>query len=180
MATYDPRMPELTPALKAAWDTATVILDHEQQVGHWIVKAWWMLNPHEAAMSSGPTHVVIDIAPDAPSDVRRRGVTSGVMRDVERVIGDMTRTLHESPQTANAAEQARNELTGRAQKMPPGPRGNSAAYYRALSDLYEWWKDTGAPAPANDVAEALGISKATLWTQLRAARSYGLGREEEH
>lgn len=133
---------------------------------------WWITEGERFSPGTGPRQVVITISDDASPQVRDRGINSGVLRRVEQVIVEMTRTFA-GPQTPEV-DQYWARVGEWVRKLPDSPRSRLGDYYGALLGLYEFLEATHAH-PVVDLHRALNengrsISKETLNKQLQRAR----------
>ena len=122
------------------------------------------------ATSSGPREVLIRITDDAAPDARRRGVTSGVMRRVERHLADLTAEHNVIPAVGAYQVMVRQYLQRRLAELPADPRSGGDVYYQGLLDIYQDIVGRGHPEPLNALAVAMGVPKETVKTRLRVAR----------
>ena len=141
----------------------------ERSDGGWIVEArWWGWLGN--GQTRGRNAVLIRLGDDADASAEYRGVTSGVMRRLERHLGDMSVEMH--PQLTTGAYQfmVRNYVAGRVAELPAGPREGGDAYYAGLLAIYEDLLAKGNPEPLNVLARALELPKETVKTRIRVAR----------
>lgn len=126
--------------------------------GDLVVTARW------GQQSDGPAEVSIRFAESASAKVARRGVTTGVMRRVEWMLADMAAELEPqpTPEVDRVLEMAR--------VLPRSPRRDAASYYGGLLEMFSVLDGAGHSSPINVLAEALGLPKGTVKTQLAAAR----------
>ncbi|MGC9670891.1 hypothetical protein ACNTMW_30635 [Planosporangium sp. 12N6] len=120
--------------------------------------------------SDGPRELVIRLTDGAAPGARQRGVTSGVLRRVERHLGDMEAEAHRMPSVGGFQVMVRRYLEGRLATLPENPRQGGDAYYSGLLDIFEDLVGRGHPEPVNALASAMGVPKDTLKTRLRVAR----------
>lgn len=164
--------PEPTEGLQIAIGGDGYVITHRESVAGWRVTMAWTGVP-EVAPSRGPNYLEIELDPSSTAEVHRRGITSGVLREVERVLLHTIRTLSEVPALRSQDEDAvASALKRRIEKMPDSPRANRERYYSELLALLQLLKDNGRTEPLNDLASALSIPKNTLKTQLRTARNW--------
>jgi hypothetical protein len=139
-----------------------------REPGLQVVARWEGDDPTDAL--AGPREVLIRVTDDAATDARRRGVTSGVMRRVERQLADMTAEYNVLPAVGAYGVMVRQYLQRRLAELPADPRSGGDAYYTRLLDIYEDIAGRAHPEPVNALAAALGVPKETLRTRLRVAR----------
>jgi hypothetical protein len=100
-----------------------------------------------------------------------RGVTSGVLRDAEPLLVRMTAMLPAKLAELGTADPSGEIVRSRLARMPDSPRVDPRAFYRGLLDLHDALVKAGHPAPLNLIADAMNVSKETIKTRLRVARS---------
>lgn len=135
----------------------------------WVVQARWFGNVGDVP-SEGPREVLLRLSDDASPEVRQRGLNSGVMRRLERLVGQMTATIHEKPSVSSVSDVARAYVAEQVAGMPPGPRDDPDAYYAGLLKVFQGLIDMGYPQPVNLLSSVMGVPKDTLKTRLRKAR----------
>jgi hypothetical protein len=140
-----------------------------REPGLQVVARWEGDDPIDAS-PAGPREVLIRVTDDAATDARRRGVTSGVMRRVERQLADMTAEYNVIPAVGAYKVMVRQYLQRRLAELPADPRSGGDAYYTLLLDVYEDIVGRAHPEPVNALAAALGVPKETVRTRLRVAR----------
>jgi hypothetical protein len=133
---------------------------------------WWITEGERWSPGTGPRQVVITINDDASPQVSDRGINSGVLRRVEQVVVEMSRTVA-GPQTA-AVDAYRERVGAYVRRLPDSPRSRVGDYYGALLSLYEFLETTNAH-PVVELHRVLNengrsISKETLNKQLQRAR----------
>jgi hypothetical protein len=105
--------------------------------------------------------------------VLKRGVTSGAMRRMERLLGELAADVTSRPQGRQDAEQGptyEEVLTARVAELPEGgPRSAPGDYYGALLALFDEVAVTD-PQPVNTLAAVMGVPRGTLNTRLATAR----------
>jgi hypothetical protein len=117
---------------------------------------------------------VVRLARDHTPAQRQKGVTSGVMRRLERhvaAMGEQVRTEREHPSVGAYERMARDHVQRLARDLPPGPHGEDAeTYYAGLLAIMEDLVERGHPAPVTLLAAVLDLPKGTVKTQLSTAR----------
>ncbi len=144
-------------------------MDRTREESGWEIEARWWGDAGEPA-TDGPRQVVIRLLPEASPDVRQKGINSGVMRRLERLVADMTAEVHDMPSSGAFAVMARKYVEDHVSKLPKGPREGGDTYYLGLLGLLEDLTAKGHPEPLNVMSSVMGISKDTLKTRLRTAR----------
>ena len=139
---------------------------------------WWAYADEGAAGFAGPREVVIRATNQLPPDVLRRGVTSGVMRRMERLLGEIVEQIAIRPEAESADRMFRATIAASAEKMPKSPRESPEEYYRQLLHLFEI-VDAVSTEPVTELAEIMGVPKQTLKTRLRVARQRRADAESE-
>ncbi len=140
------------------------------EAGWQIAARWWGYADEPPGEVPGPREVLIRAAEDIRPEVLRRGVTTGVMRRLERHLGDMA--LEYAAKRGEAADREYVEaLAAALAELPEGPRSapDVETYYEALLHLFE----TVAAAhtePVNVLAKAMGVPRGTLNNRLVTAR----------
>jgi hypothetical protein len=135
----------------------------------WLVKARWWGSVGEIP-SEGPREVILRLTDEASPEVKQRGLNSGVMRRLERLVSDMTAEIQGSPQVSGVSDVARTFVIEKVAKLPGGPRDDPDAYYTGLLEIFQGLVDMGHPQPMNLLASVMEIPKDTLKTRLRKAR----------
>jgi hypothetical protein len=135
---------------------------------------WWSYDDEAKAGFAGPREVVIRATEQLPLDVRRRGVTSGVMRRMERVLAEMVEQFAGRPDAERATNEFRAVIAADVQKMPNNPRQSPDDYYRELLRIFDI-VDAVSTEPVTELAEIMGVPKQTLKTRLRVARQRQAG-----
>ena len=161
-----------------AWVTALdpspdVAITHTRSLDGVDVEArWWIAEGERQSFGTGPRQVVITISNEASPQASDRGINSGVLRRIEQVIAEMTRSVSESqPPQVDQYWAGVGELV---RALPDSPRSRVGDYYGALLRLYEFLEATHAH-PVVDLHRALNengrsVSKETLNKQLQRAR----------
>jgi len=148
------------------------VSSHRSEVG-WEVEARWHGGPGEPP-TDGPLEVVIRLAPGHTPAQRQKGVTSGVLRRMERHVGAMSAQLRadrDHPGVGAYERMARDYVTRLARDLPPGPHGADAeSYYSGLLALMDDLTERGHPTPVALLASVLDLPKGTVKTQLSTAR----------
>lgn len=144
-------------------------MDRTREESGWEIEARWWGDAGEPA-TDGPRQVVIRLLPEASPDVRQKGINSGVMRRLERLVADMTAEVHDMPSSGAFAVMARKYVEDHVSTLPKGPREGGDTYYLGLLGLLEDLTAKGHPEPLNVMSSVMGISKDTLKTRLRTAR----------
>ncbi|MGY1710858.1 hypothetical protein ACI8AC_15240 [Geodermatophilus sp. SYSU D00758] len=143
---------------------------HRSEAGWQIAARWWGYADDPPGEVPGPREVLIQPAQDIRPEVLRRGVTTGVMRRLERHLGNMAAEFAEK-----RGEQADREyvetLAAALAELPEGPRSapDVNTYYDALLHLFETVAATHRE-PVNVLAKAMGIPRSTLNNRLVTAR----------
>ncbi|WP_123380183.1 hypothetical protein [Pseudokineococcus lusitanus] len=135
---------------------------------------WWVYEGE--VVSDSPRQLVITVSEDASAGVRGRGVTAGLMRQVERVLSQWVRDTHWGDETGVATtmeERARALAQRHLQGMPSSPRVDGTTYYSKLLGAVVALDDLGYENSNRLIAELLGKSRETIKTQLRVARRGG-------
>jgi hypothetical protein len=137
----------------------------------WEIEArWWGYTDDPPGPLAGPREVVVRAT---TSDGLRRGVTSGVMRRMERLLGELVAEVAGQPQSLRPGDQGptyEEVLAARVAALPEGgPRSTAGDYYGALLDLFEEVAVTD-PHPVNTLAAVMGLPRGTLNTRLATAR----------
>ena len=143
------------------------------------VDAMWWAEPG-AQFSAGPRRLTITVTDDASPQSIARGVTSGVMRRAEQLLGEINER-HGSPAARREPRIYWDKVTEWARSLPPSPRSD-ADYYPRLLDLFEFLEATQAQ-PVNDllcVMHECGrpMTKSALNKQLQRARLRRAGEED--
>lgn len=120
--------------------------------------------------SQGPLEIRIKPSPDSSEDVRRRGVTTGVMRRMERQLGGLVERLHERPSGATYERMARQYVTSRLSELPASPRPDAESFYSGLLALHEDIRRKGYPKPIKLLADVAGVPEGTVKTRLAVAK----------
>jgi hypothetical protein len=141
-----------------------------EEAGWQIEARWWGFADDPPGPLAGPREVVIRAT---TPDGLRRGVTSGVMRRMERLLGELTTDVTSHPRGGRDADQGptyEEILAARVAALPEGgPRSAPGDYYGALLDLFEEVAVTD-PQPVNTLAAVMGVPRGTLNTRLATAR----------
>jgi hypothetical protein len=141
-----------------------------EEAGWQIEARWWGYADDPPAPLAGPREVVIRAT---TPDVLKRGVTSGVMRRMERLLGELAADVTSRPQGRQDAEQGptyEEVLAARVAELPEGgPRSAPGDYYGALLALFDEVAVTD-PQPVNTLAAVMGVPRGTLNTRLATAR----------
>ena len=136
----------------------------------WEVRArWWGYHDDARGGFVGPREVLIRATDQLPPDVRRRGVTSGVMRRMEQVLGELIEQFAGAPDSERGTDEFRLAIAADVHKMPASPRESPDIYYRELLRIFEV-VDAVSTEPVTELAEIMGVPKQTLKTRLRVAR----------
>lgn len=129
--------------------------------GGWTIEPQWSRETY----SEGPVLVTLRLAPDASEGERQRGLTTGMMRRLERHLT----TLVELYADLGDWDSDNDELrSGVAELVGHGPRDRET-YYEELLKLYVILKRRGRQ-PINVLATHLGIPKGTVVTRLNVAK----------
>ena len=145
----------------------------------WEVRArWWGYSDDPSGGFVGPREVVIRATDQLPLDVRRRGVTSGVMRRMEQVLGELVEEFAGHPNSGRSTDEFRLAIAADIQKMPPSPRESPDDYYRELLRIFDI-VDAVSTEPVTELAEIMSVPKQTLKTRLRVARQRRVDAERE-
>lgn len=142
---------------------------HVDEAGWRLHARWW--GAKDEVPTTGPREVVIREAP-GHEGTHPGGVTSGVMRRLERHLGALTADVQaEAKSNVHRVNEARREAVAKWVADLPGgsPRAGGDEYYAALLDVFTMVGATSTQ-PINDIAEAMGVSRHTVATQLRTAR----------
>jgi hypothetical protein len=139
----------------------------------WEVEARWWGAPGEPP-TDGPLEVLVRLAPDHTPAQRQKGVTSGVLRRLERHVTAMTdqaRVDRDHPSVGPYDRMARDHVARLAATLPAGPHGDDAAtYYAGLLAIMEELTERGHPTPIALLASVLEVPKGTVKTRLNTAR----------
>ncbi len=150
---------------QASWE-----IERTGDVAGWTVTARWWGEADEPA-TEGPKEALIRLADDATPDVRVRGLNSGVLRRVERLVASMAAEVHEIPSAGAYEKMALEYVRSALDDLPPGPRSDDPdRYYEGLLAIHEDVIGRGHPEPLNLLARAMGVSRETVKTRLRVAR----------
>src|SRR4051794_22073550 len=122
----------------------------------WTITGRWWGQAGEPA-SDGPREVVIRLSDDASPEVRQRGVSSGVMRRMERHLTDMAAEVHRTPSVGAFDVMVREYLVRRLAQLPQSPRQGGDAYYTGLLDIFEDVTGRGHREPLNVLASVMDI-----------------------
>ncbi len=144
-------------------------IENKRRDAGWLIKARWWGSAGEIP-SEGPREVIVQLAEDATPEVKQRGLNSGVMRRLERLVSDMTAEIHQNPQVSAVSDVAHKFVVEQVANLPGGPRDDPDAYYRGLLQVFQGLIDMGHPQPMNLLSSVMGIPKDTLKTRLRKAR----------
>lgn len=137
----------------------------------WQIEArWWGYADDPPGPLAGPREVVIRAT---TPDVLKRGVTSGVMRRMERLLGELVADWSGKPPGERGADRGptyEEVLAARVAALPEGgPRSAAGDYYGALLDLFEEVAVTD-PKPIDTLARVMGVPRGTVNTRLATAR----------
>lgn len=142
----------------------------KRNVDGWEVEARWWGRKGEP-VTDGPSEISIHLAADPEPDVRKRGVTTGVMRRLEAAVFDMSAEFHGLPAVGGYQVMARKYVEGRVASLPGGePRAGGDAYYAHLLNIYDDLVGKGYGDPVKLMADVMDKPKDTVRTQLREAR----------
>lgn len=172
---------ESLPAWVAALDPSPdwAISTAAEESGWQIEARWWGYADDPARPKAGPREVVIRAAND---DVLRRGVTSGVLRRMESLLGELVKDVTARPGSGGTGDEGptyESVLAARVAALPEGgPRSTAGDYYGALLDLFEEVAATD-PQPVNTLAAVMGVPRGTLNTRLATARRLRNRKEGE-
>jgi len=157
---------------KPAWleeGRGAVSVHHSRSEKGWVVEARWWADD-VGSLSSGPREVIIRLADDASPATAAKGVNTGVVRRVERIITELTEELHATSRGMSNERHFRQQLATRVKELPKrGARSNTENYYRELLDLFEEL-ESSRPTPVNDLAVALGLGSGTVRSQIQRAK----------
>lgn len=136
------------------------------EVGPWQVSLTWLAS----LTGSGPVKIVIQPAPGATLEDFRRGLTSGVLRNIEAEVVKSTAKLAE--QVGPVAQRAGQLLHDVHTAMQPYREGKAvdATYYQGLLVMYEMFTTMGDRTPVQTLASQLERKPETIRTQLKKAR----------
>ncbi|MFI7305525.1 hypothetical protein ACIBM8_20120 [Micromonospora aurantiaca] len=135
----------------------------------WSVTARWLLDGGQP-ISQGPSEVLLRLTEDADMRTRVRGMTSGIMRRIERHILEMQQEVRGEQQPPRLSGISARALEGTLKSMPASPREDPGAYYAGLLATFKRLEDAGIGEPINWLAERLKLPKNTVRTQLATAR----------
>lgn len=135
----------------------------------WEIEVCWYWEKGRPA-PSGPHEVTIRPTSDvSPTDLQR-GITTTVMRRVERIVTELHASgAWRTPGEMAAEQKYRAALAQSAASLPKSPRTDPDAYYAGLLHLFDVIDATSAK-PINELADLLEIPKNTVKTRLRNAR----------
>jgi hypothetical protein len=137
----------------------------------WELAARWWGYAEDRPSRKGPREVVIRAAEDISPEALRRGVTSGVMRRLENLLGELVNEFAgtvEGWSCDDDSVRAAWEQGARALSRV-GPRSAPESYYQTLLDLFEII-ELRSSQPVNELARVMQVPKETLKTRLRVAR----------
>lgn len=138
-----------------------------------VVAAWWADESlPTSGKAPGPHVLTLRMREDQDDAALARGITSGVLRQIEREVARTARDWYLADDDA-ARQGFLSELRERLNPLGTGavPRkaDRAKAYYSALLAAWEF-AESNSQTPAKDVAEILQTSTNTLRTRLRTAR----------
>ncbi|WP_157063397.1 hypothetical protein [Luteipulveratus mongoliensis] len=125
------------------------------------------------------TSLTVTVPDDAPDDVRRRGVNSGVMRRIESRLGGLLEQVDGTGRFAKWRQQAEADAQRAvAALIGRQPRGDDD-YYRDLLRASRALVRAREDEPLNVLSERLGIPKGTAKSRLAKARDLDTIRMDE-
>jgi hypothetical protein len=129
---------------------------------------WW--GSKDVPGTEGPRQLVITLTDKADPRALTRGITTGVLRQIEASLGELGRSRVAASPPATDYWRKVVEWAG---SLPPKPRGNPG-YYPELLALFDFLAAT-TPRPVVELTRALNeagrpLSMATVNTQLHNAR----------
>ncbi|GAB2589173.1 hypothetical protein [Microlunatus antarcticus] len=138
-----------------------------------IFEARWVERAGED-LSAGPDMLVLYVAPDASPTVRRRGMTAGLMRHMERYLTEQMRELEQAA-VADGDALVREEVEEFLAANPTSPRAGGDIYYAGLLRFWDQIESRArtegwAPRALELVASAMGLNVETLRSRIRTAR----------
>lgn len=135
----------------------------------WTMEARWVGTADEP-WSQGPIEILIKPSLDSTEEVRQRGVTTGVMRRMERQLGGLADRVHERPSGSTYEFMARGYVKSKLDEIPEGPRQDAEAFYSGLLELHEDIRRKGYPKPIKLLAAVAGVPEGTIKTRLAVAK----------
>ena len=143
--------------------------EDRQTIDGWELRARWWTHEGEP-QSEGPRQLVITLSETAPADVRQRGLTSGVLRRIEKAVLASTAEANEVLAVSAYAVMANKYVREWMEKLPAGPREGGDVYYFGLLDLFEDLTEKGHPSPLNLISAVTKVPKETIRSRVKIAR----------
>ena len=147
--------------------TMSTITDKLFLDAEWTITCEWDATESGAYLNA-PSRIVIEPSPSAPAESRHKGITSTVMRRIERAVTEHAAERRKSFPVVKAPK-FWDVIRERIRQMPEGPRDRSGDYYAELLDLYEIL-DATEPHAAERLAIEIGKPVNTVLSQLQRAR----------
>lgn len=152
--------------VKPAPDWSVVV--HRSEAGWQIAARWYGYDDDPPGDVPGPREVLIRPDDDIRPEILHRGVTTGVMRRLERHLGDMAREFA-SKRLRDADRQYEREVAEALAELPSGPQAAKDEYYEALLHVFDMFSETYRE-PINALAQLMGVPRGTLNNRLVTAR----------
>lgn len=171
---YDQGMDDANENQPARWvvelgPEVTITKSMKVADGGWTLEArWWGKDAND--LSAGPREAIISLAADASPSVRRKGVTSGVMRRLEGALARLIAEWEQTPKTLREDGLFFKGLGKSVEAFPEaGPRSKTGNYYGDLLQLFEEI-EVFRPRPLDDLEAVMKIPKNTIKSQMQRAR----------
>ncbi|MFE9206214.1 hypothetical protein [Micromonospora sp. NPDC007230] len=145
------------------------MIERNRAEAGWVITARWHLDEGQP-ISQGPSEVLLRLADDADPRTRVRGMTSGIMRRIERHLVEMQEEVRGKQQAHHLSGISARALKETLSAMPESPREQPDAYYGGLLATFKRLEEAGVGEPINWLAERLKLPKNTVRTQLATAR----------